>query len=90
MPGHYVMSGVLMDKASGKALLDKNGKEIVGSVEFDVPFIKDEFGNAKPQSGSVKVTFTLDTTRLEGVTLVAYEELRSGSVTGTVDRKSVV
>ena len=84
MPGHYVMSGVLMDKASGKALLDKNGKEIVGSVEFDVPFIKDEFGNAKPQSGSVKVTFTLDTTRLEGVTLVAYEELRSGSVTGTV------
>ena len=61
LPGHYVMSGVLMDKESGKALVDKDGKEIVASAEFDVPVVKDEFGNPKPQSGSVKVVFTLDT-----------------------------
>ena len=84
LPGHYVMSGFLMDKESGKALLDKDGKEIVASAEFDVPVIKDEFGNAKPQSGSVKVVFTLDTTVLQGVTLVAYEELHSASITGTL------
>ena len=84
LPGHYVMSGVLMDKDSGKALLDKDGKEIVASAEFDVPVVKDEFGNPKPQSGSVKVVFTLDTTLLQGVTLVAYEELHSASITGTL------
>ena len=84
LPGHYVMSGVLMDKESGKALLDKDGKEIVASAEFDVPVVKDEFGNPKPQSGSVKVVFTLDTTVLQGVTLVAYEELHSASITGTL------
>lgn len=84
LPGHYVMSGVLMDKESGKALLDKDGKEIVASTEFDVPVVKDEFGNPKPQSGSVKVVFTLDTTLLQDVTLVAYEELHSASITGTL------
>ena len=65
LPGvWYEMSGTLMDKATGKALTDKDGKAITATTRF-MP--------AEP-SGKVEVIFTLDTTGLEGKTLVAFEE----------------
>ena len=86
-PGHYVLSGVLMDKNTGKPVLDKNGKQITGSTEFDVKTVVDEYGEAIPQSGSVKVTYTLDTTTINNVTVVAFEELHASSATGTLVAK---
>lgn len=87
LPGHYVMSGVLMDKNTGKELLDAKGNKIVGSTEFDVKTVLDEYGEPVPQSGTVKVTFTLDTTILENVTIVAFEELHASSITGKLVAK---
>lgn len=84
MPGHYVMSGVLMDKETGNALLDKNGETITGSTEFDVPSVLDKFGFPIPQSGSVEVVFSIDTTQLEGSVIVAFESLHQNSITGTL------
>ena len=82
MPGHYVMSGILQDKLTGQAFLDKDGNVIVGNTEFDVPKVLDEYGQPVPQSGKVDVNFTLDTTKIEGAVLVAFEELHAGSITG--------
>ena len=82
MPGHYVMSGILQDKLTGQAFLDKDGNVIVGNTEFDVPEVLDEYGQPVPQSGKVDVDFTLDTTKIEGAVLVAFEELHAGSITG--------
>ena len=82
MPGHYVMSGILQDKLTGQAFLDKDGNVIVGNTEFNVPEVLDEYGQPVPQSGKVDVNFTLDTTKIEGAVLVAFEELHAGSITG--------
>ena len=87
LPGHYVMSGVLMDKNTGKELLDAKGNKIIGSTEFDVKTVLDEYGEPVPQSGTVKVTFTLDTTILENVTIVAFEELHASMITGKLVAK---
>lgn len=84
MPGHYVMSGTLMDKSTGKAVLDKNGDKVTGSTSFDVATVLDEYGQPIPQTGEVVVTFTIDTTALEGSTFVAFEDLREGSITGSI------
>ena len=91
MPGHYAMSGVLQDKNIGGALLDKDGKEITGSTEFDVPEVLDEYGQPVPQSGKVDAIFTLDTTKIEGTVIVAFEELHKESITGelVVEHKDI-
>lgn len=82
LPGHYVMSGVLMDKKTGKEILDKNGNAITSEKSFDVADLIDEYGMTKPQSGAVKVTYTLDTTAIKDVAVVAFEELRKTSSSG--------
>lgn len=65
LPGvWYEMSGTLMDKATGKALVDKDGKAITATTRF-LP---------AETSGTVEVVFTLDTTGLENTTIVAFEE----------------
>ena len=91
MPGHYAMLGVLQDKNNGGAFLDKNGNEITGSTEFDVPEVLDEYGQPVPQSGKVDVIFTLDTTKIEGTVIVAFEELHKESITGelVVEHKDI-
>ena len=64
IPGReYVVKGTLMDKATGKALLDKDGKVITSSVAF------------KPtaSSGTVEVTFTY--TPVPGSSTVVFEDL---------------
>lgn len=65
LPGvWYEMSGTLMDKATGKALVDKDGNAITATTRF-LP---------AETSGTVEVVFTLDTTGLENTTIVAFEE----------------
>ena len=65
LPGvWYEMSGTLMDKATGKALTDKDGKVITATTRF-MP---------AETSGTVEVVFKFDTTGLEGKTLVVFED----------------
>ena len=83
LPGTYTASGVLVDKVSGNAYLDKEGKEVTGQTTFTVPTVLDKYGQAVPQTGEAIVTFTIDTTTIEGKVLVAFEELHAGaSITG--------
>ena len=64
----YTVSGILMDKETGKASLDVNGNKITAETSF----------TAKEKSGSVKVTFVFEGSNLAGSTLVAFEELKKG------------
>ena len=74
-PGNYVVRGVLMDKNTGKAILDPKGKQIIANAALAVKEIKDDKGDIVPQSGMVDVTFTLDTTVIKGISAVAFEEI---------------
>ena len=62
---HYELVGKLMDKATGKPVLDDNGEEIIGVTEFTANVVQ----------GHEYVTFTFSGVNLEGCTLVAYENL---------------
>ena len=84
VPGvEYVMTGTLMDKATGRALYDENGAAITSSTVF-VPESPD---------GSVDVVFVLDTERLVNVTsngddasvrdIVAFEVLEFAASSGS-------
>lgn len=65
IPGReYTVSGVLMDKATGKPLLD-NGKEVTAELTF-VP---------DAEEGEVKLEFTFDASALAGQTIVVFETL---------------
>ena len=65
-PGEtYVLSGILMDKATGKTIKDANGNEVTS----DTLFIPDG------PEGTVDVVFEFDGTHLENKTLVVFEEL---------------
>lgn len=61
----YVARGVLMDKATGKPVLDPSGKEITAEKEFI----------AILGTGFVNVTFTFDATNLFGKTTVVFEKV---------------
>lgn len=64
LPGvWYEMSGTVMDKETGKALTI-DGKTVTATTRF-LP---------AESEGKVEVVFTLDTTNLEGKTLVVFEE----------------
>ncbi len=60
----YTVSGILMDKETGEALL-VNGKEVTASVTF----------TAEETSGSVELVYELDADALAGVTVVVFEDL---------------
>ena len=67
----YRASAVLMDAGTGKAISSGILKKVTGETEF-VPETKD---------GTVKVSFSVNTEKLAGVTTVVFEELylvRSG------------
>lgn len=69
VPGkEYTVNGVLMDKATGKALTDKDGKEITSSATF----------TPDSKNGTVDVTFTFDSSELAGKDLVVFETLKRG------------
>ena len=61
----YTAKGVLMDKATGKPVLDINGKQITAEQEFKT-FMS---------NGKVKVTFTFDATSLYGKETVVFEKV---------------
>ena len=71
IPGkEYTVSGVLMDKATGKELL-VNGKTVTATTE---PFVPDK------ANGTVELTFTFDGTGLEGTTIVAFETMKQKDI----------
>ena len=65
----YTVSGVLMDKATGKPLL-VDGAEITAEVEF----------TPEAADGTVELTYTLDASALAGATIVVFETLYSDGV----------
>ncbi|MCR5453010.1 MAG: VaFE repeat-containing surface-anchored protein [Lachnospiraceae bacterium] len=65
----YRVGGVLMDKTTGKPLLDKTGKKVESEQTF----------KADKKDGSVEVTFTFEAPEdLPGKDLVVFEELFHG------------
>ncbi len=66
VPGkEYTVKGTLMDKKTGKAIVDKDGKEITAEKKF----------TPNAQSGSVDIEFTYDSSLLKGTSTVAFEHL---------------
>ena len=61
----YTVSGVLMDKATGKAFLDADGKEIKAETTF----------TPTQPTGTVTVEFVFNATVLHGKEVVAFETL---------------
>lgn len=62
----YKITGILMDKATGRAILDDNGNKIESETEF----------TAKASAGTVEVVFRFPGKKLAGKTLVAFETLK--------------
>ena len=62
----YKITGILMDQATGKAVLDDNGSKVEAETSF----------MAKETSGTVEVVFTFPGKKLAGKTLVAFETLK--------------
>ena len=70
IPGEtYSISGVLMDKATGQALL-VDGAEVTAETEF----------TPESTDGTVELTYTLDASALGGATIVVFETLYSDGV----------
>ena len=65
----YTVSGILMDKGSGKPLL-ADGAEVTAETEFV----------AEESSGTVELTYTLDASTLAGTTIVVFETLYQDGV----------
>ena len=66
-PGQtYTVSGVLMDKGTGEALLVE-GAEVTAEVEF----------TPEAADGTIELTYTLDASALAGTTIVVFETLYS-------------
>ncbi|MDI9587750.1 MAG: VaFE repeat-containing surface-anchored protein [Acidobacteriota bacterium] len=65
-PGkEYTLTGTLMDKDTGKAMTDRQGKEITSNATF----------TPETANGSVEVSFEVDAALFAGKTTVAFEEL---------------
>ena len=72
LPGKtYALTGTLVNRDTGDFLRDTDGNSIASTVEF----------TAESTSGTVDVIFTLDSSVLNGVTLVAFEELAYNNIT---------
>lgn len=61
----YVMKGILMDKETGKPLLDNESKEITAEQKF----------TAKSDNGTVEMSFTFDASLMQGKTTVVFESV---------------
>ena len=61
----YSVTGTLVDKETGKALLDDAGKEITASNEF----------TAEKPNGTIEITFKFSGISLAGKTTVAFEHM---------------
>lgn len=81
--GTYYVTGTLYDKSTNQPL-KVNGQNVTGQATIVVPTKNNAYGKPMQQSGTVNVTYTFNTTGLAGKTFVAFEEIRTGSATGTV------
>ncbi|MFQ9166243.1 MAG: VaFE repeat-containing surface-anchored protein, partial [Lachnospiraceae bacterium] len=61
----YTVTGTLVDKATGKEIVDDAGNKITASAEF----------TAEKTNGTIDVTFTFSGVSLVGKTIVAYEHM---------------
>lgn len=61
----YTVKGVLMDKETGKVVLDKVGNQVTAEKTF----------TAEKANGSVDLVFTFDSSLLAGKTVVAFEDV---------------
>ena len=61
----YTVTGTLVDKATGKEIVDDAGNKITASAEF----------TAEKTNGTIDVTFTFSGVSLTGKTIVAYEHM---------------
>lgn len=61
----YTISGTLMDKETGKPVVDDEGKEVTATAKF----------TAQKSSGTADVTFKFSGINTAGKTMVAFEEL---------------
>ena len=66
----YEIKGVLMDKTTGKALLDKDKREITATKKF----------TAEKPDGTVELAFTFDSSLLTGKSVVVFEDLYNENV----------
>ena len=65
IPGkEYTVSGVLMDKETGKAVLRETGEPVTASKKF----------TAESGEGKVEMEFTFDSKLLAGKCVVAFED----------------
>ena len=64
----YTVTGTLMDKATGKAVVDANGAAITATKTF----------TAEAVEGTVDISFTFDSSVVAGNAVVAFEELSNG------------
>lgn len=65
---HYRVEGVLMDKSTGKILMDAEGKPYVAKKSF-IPLHK---------NGKIEMKFTIDASQLEDKEIVVFETMYSG------------
>lgn len=65
----YTVSGYLVDKATGEAIKDKDGKKITQTKTF----------KAEHQSGSVDLVYNVDSSLLAGKTTVVFEDFMPSS-----------
>lgn len=71
----YTIKGILMDKETGKPLLDKNGKQYVKEQTFTANTDNSEI-DGKGARGSIEFSYTIkDAKRLEGKSIVCYANL---------------
>ncbi len=61
----YRVTGVLVDKSTGRPLLDRKGKEVTAEASFRAKAVKE----------TVDLTFRYDASLLDGTTIVAFERL---------------
>lgn len=64
----YTLKGILMDKATGSAVLTKDGKEITAQKTF----------KAKGANNTVEMSYSFDATDLAGKDVVVFETLYKG------------
>ena len=66
----YEVRGVLMDKTTGKELLDREKKEITATKKF----------TAEKPDGTVELEFTFDSSLLTGKSVVVFEDLYNENI----------
>lgn len=66
----YTLTGTLHVKSTGEPLLDAEGNPVTSTVEF----------TPQTPAGTVDMTFTFDSTLLDGESIVAFETLYRGGI----------